>query len=368
MFKINEFEINNLEDFKKVIEQDPLIIKKFKHERIITKTKILTYNIYMYLCMYGTLDMLKYLEQYLFFANIKEFKDEDSNDLYIIAVIFGQLEIMKYLEKEHNWNIYVKNNYGNYPYLCASINGHLEIMKHLEKEHHPNIYVKSNYGNLEMTEHLKKIHNKNIHVKTNYWNIHVKNNDGNDVYLVASIYGKLEIMKYLEKEHNWDINVKDKYGNDAYLLASLNGHLEIMKHLEKEHNWDIKSLKKYCKNDIYYRALEQEKIEVIKYLDEIHDWSFHDYGINIKNEEILKYLTIKKIKRNTKRIKKCSSDECCICLINFNKDDWVNKCINGHNYHEDCLSESVWKSYLDNKIKCCICKDDMIKDCLFQYE
>jgi hypothetical protein len=208
-------------------------------------------------------------------------------------------------------------------------------------------------------KYLEKEHNLDIHVK---------NNDRFDSYLMASYGGHLEIMKYLEKEHNWDIHVKNNNGSDAYLLALFHGHLEIMKYLEKEHNWDIKSLKKYCKNDIYYIALHEEKLEVIKYLDEIHNWSFHEYKIDIKNEEILKYLTIKKIKKNTKRIKKCSSDECPICLINFNKDDWINKCINGHNYHEDCLSELVWKSYLDNKIKCCICKEDMIKDYLFQYE
>ena len=48
---------------------------------------------------------------------------------------------------------------------------------------------------------------------------------------------QLNVMKYLEKEHNWDIHVKNKYGNDAYLLASCYNCLEIMKYLEKEHNW-----------------------------------------------------------------------------------------------------------------------------------
>ena len=51
-------------------------------------------------------------------------------------------------------------------------------------------------------------------------------------------------MKYLENEHNWDIHVKNIDGNDAYIFASLTGHLEIMKYLEKEHNWDI-----YVKNN-----------------------------------------------------------------------------------------------------------------------
>ena len=52
-----------------------------------------------------------------------------------------------------------------------------------------------------------------------------KNNDGYDAYLIASIYGHLEIMKYLENEHNWDIHVKNNNGEDAYLLASSYGYL-----------------------------------------------------------------------------------------------------------------------------------------------
>ena len=37
MFKINEFEINNLEDLKKVIEENPSIINEFKYKRVIDK-------------------------------------------------------------------------------------------------------------------------------------------------------------------------------------------------------------------------------------------------------------------------------------------------------------------------------------------
>ena len=31
----------------------------------------------------------------------------------------------------------------------------------------------------------------------------------------------------------------EEFGRDAYLLASFNDQLEIMKYLEKEHNWNI---------------------------------------------------------------------------------------------------------------------------------
>ena len=54
---------------------------------------------------------------------------------------------------------------------------------------------------------------------------------GCDAYLCASYYGKLDIMKYLEKEYNWDIRVKNRNETDAYLMVCM--QLEIMKYLEK---------------------------------------------------------------------------------------------------------------------------------------
>jgi len=191
MLKINDKEIKNVDDLKEIVEKDVSILKEFE----ATKTDIRTYNIYMYVCMYGTPEMLKYLETYL--SDIKEFKDEKNNDSYLIASKGGNLEVMKYLEKEHNWSTHVKNIYG-----C------LEIMKYLEKEHN--------------------------------WPLNVKDIYRDDAYLLASFNGRLKIMEYLEKEHNWDIHVKNNYGGDAYLLASYKEHLEIMEYLEKEHNWLFK--------------------------------------------------------------------------------------------------------------------------------
>ncbi len=56
-----------------------------------------------------------------------------------------------------------------------------------------------------------------------------KNMDGNDIYLIASYYGHLEIMKYLEKVHNCDIHVRNNKGFDAYHY----GNNEIKKHLNE---------------------------------------------------------------------------------------------------------------------------------------
>ena len=83
MLKINGKEIKNVDDLKEMIETDVSILKEFEYKHVINKYDIRTYNIYMYVCMYGTPEMLKYLETH--FSNIKDFKDEHNTYLYLIS-------------------------------------------------------------------------------------------------------------------------------------------------------------------------------------------------------------------------------------------------------------------------------------------
>jgi hypothetical protein len=46
-------EINNLEDLKKAIEENPSIINEFKYKYVKYTDSIRTYNLYMYVCMYA---------------------------------------------------------------------------------------------------------------------------------------------------------------------------------------------------------------------------------------------------------------------------------------------------------------------------
>jgi ankyrin repeat protein len=79
--------------------------------------------------------------------------------------------------------------------------------------------------------------------------------------------GYLEIMKYLEKEHNWDIYITDNYGNNAYLLASFYDKIEIMKYLETEHNYDIHIQNKFTEDAYYCSKYNYTHIKVIKHLE-----------------------------------------------------------------------------------------------------
>ena len=101
----------------------------------------------------------------------------------------------------------------------------------------------------------------------------------------------------------------------------------------------------------------------MKYLDEIHNWKFHDYSFKFTNEEILKYLNKIKLEKCMKYVRKNSNNLCNICLEDFNKNDKITRCTNGHTFCLDCYCN------LDNKTKCCICnQNNMIKEYIFTYE
>ena len=65
---------------------------------------------------------------------ILEYKDNDYNDVYLIACINGHLEIMKYLEKKYNWNTFISNNYEQDAFLIAVKFFHYEILKYIKKK------------------------------------------------------------------------------------------------------------------------------------------------------------------------------------------------------------------------------------------
>ena len=111
----------------------------------------------------------------------------------------------------------------------------------------------SKIGNIDIMEYLEEYHN---------WDIYVKDFLNYDAYLFACKYGQLEIMKYLEKKHKWDVYVKNVHENDAYLIASSNFHLHIMKYLDKEHNWNRK-----VRNIFDYDAYDYGNDEIREYLE-----------------------------------------------------------------------------------------------------
>ncbi len=88
--------------------------------------------------------------------------------------------------------------------------------------------------------------------------------NGNDAYLLASYNGRLDIMKYLENEHNWDIHVKNKSGYDAYDYANDYANYEIKKHLD-----ELYKKEKEEKDSNIQEELKQEKEKNSKLEEEL---------------------------------------------------------------------------------------------------
>ena len=186
-----------------------------------------------------------------------------------------------------------------------------------------------NFENIENIEELKKF------IENHDDFFYYRDINGLDYYLLASIDGHLEIMKYLENEHNWNIHVKSNTCYDAYLCASYHGHLEIMKYLENEHNWDIHVKNYYGWDALYYAKRENHK-------------------------DIIKHLNLKNRKRKFHYISQNKNEKCYICLEEFTTGDKYCKCHNGHIYHEDCFFEM-------SEDKCCVCRQENIINVIFTY-
>jgi sulfur relay (sulfurtransferase) DsrC/TusE family protein len=289
-FKINNYVINTADDIKKFLDKDTIIkfnnidylssiiygvgydyskidnfkityptscvskpsyLKQFKdgkfnyeyeknhanhHRRNINHNML---NLYKYVSIFGTPDMLKIIENYMPQYNFIYTKiynqryvglpysdySETIYTPYLLASMFGNIEVMKYLEKEHNWDIEYEN-----PYLIAYEIGQVETMRYFEKE-------------------------KN-------WN--VRDCSKVDFYLLAIEKCDLDRMKYLENEYNWDLKLSIKsYYEKAYSIAITSGHIEIMKYLDNKKQILIK---KYM-NEAEL-AFSKGNLDIIKYLQE----------------------------------------------------------------------------------------------------
>lgn len=88
--------------------------------------------------------------------------------------------------------------------------------------------------------------------------------NGNNIYVISSHHGRLEIMEYLESlgidvKH---IQHKNSYGNDAYLHAAVKGYTHILRHLDK-----IEFEKQYNNNRMsaFLCAAEGGNLDTLKY-------------------------------------------------------------------------------------------------------
>jgi ankyrin repeat protein len=241
-----------------------------------------------------------------------------------------------------------------------------------------NIYIKDNDGDdayllaassgqLKVMEFLE---NKGF-------DIYIKNKDGDDAYLSAVHNGRLEVMNFLENK-GFDIYIKNNYGDDAYLLAVSYGYLEIMDLIEaKGINIHIKNNNE---NNAYLLASLNGYIQIMRVLEEkginiylknmlgqnaytitnSQDIKTHllTLGFTIDAKINLKYVYELKTKKFI-QIHKDADQECPICKCDIVLNDKFLKCGYNHAIHNSCYT-SYCESKNEIKCECLFCLTEFI--------
>jgi predicted Fe-Mo cluster-binding NifX family protein len=121
-----------------------------------------------------------------------------------------------------------------------------------------NLYLMASFGgHVEVMEYLE---NKGVDTT-------IKNNHGNNAYLMASQGGQIKVMKYLEMK-GFDINVENNYGSNAYSLAYKKGHSKVIEYLEnKKYKKNITEIHNDC---IVCMSNNNDKYISCKFMHDIH--------------------------------------------------------------------------------------------------
>ena len=236
-------------------------------------------NGFMYACIFGHLNIVKYLVEMKY--NIHE-KDKYGGNAFMHACDGGHLNIVKYLV-EINYNIYEKCNGGMNGFMVACVHGYLNIVKYL--------------------------------VEINY-DIHEKTNDGINGFMVACSSGHLNIVKYLV-EINYNIHEKTNDGRNSLRFA-LSGTFErddivisLLEHgceINEEYIKNIERNERLCKKienrmeqiQTFYDAIEKNLNEIYITSRVVHEIKTFTYGLqNFKNVYMKLHTVFEKTSRPT---------------------------------------------------------------------
>jgi len=146
----------------------------------------------------------------------------------------------------------------------ASWRGDLERVKKLLTKRKVDVNEKNEYGSTALI--LASLNGRIEIVKyllANGANINKQDWNGNTALILASLRGHIDVVKYL-LANGANINQKDKYGYTALIFASSKGHIEIVKSLlAKGANVNEKD---NSGGTALIRASQYGHIEIVKYL------------------------------------------------------------------------------------------------------
>ena len=213
----------------------------------------------------------------------------------------------------------------------------------------------------------------------------LKNADinGNDLLLqclTACAYkSNIKTFKHLIEKYGWDVKTKNKFTNyNVYQTAAKHGHVNILQYLDNEHNWEMD-----MSGDVTAPGLSiiHNRRRVIKYFIDKHSIDFTQY--NIENYELKRYVyqmcgkNYSLVINKFKEIKECSFEKikseqckmnddnlCAICYEEFQKGSVCCLCVNNHIIHKSCYLESLihqhtpWYSNVKLN-KCVYCRQEV---------
>lgn len=241
-------------------------------------------------------DVLKYLENHDKFSNILGDAKEEA---YFNAIVNGNIQGMEYIENCSDCDI---NDLKKSPYLAACQAGYVSILVHLEK-------IPKN-------------------------NIHAKNENGNDAFHNAAIYGKTNVMKHLIVNHGWNMYNVNNDGQDVYMLGIIYNHMNVLEYLDNNHEWN-------CENNTSHDVLKLAE----------------DCG----SKKMSEYVKLKIISRLFPTVAVEHNNRCHICKENFIKGDIFCRCDGNHILHTDCYVEYLQEYKKLDDYKCPYCYVNMNK-------
>jgi ankyrin repeat protein len=146
---------------------------------------------------------------------------------------------------------------------------------------------------------------KYLYTKLNNKFIRYNNKDGMNAYFVASSYGHIKIIKYLDSK-NYKIKRHNSFYNNSYLLAILSGNLKLIKYFENSDRIrnTIYKINKLGYNP-YLQAIKTGNLKIIKYLENSGFSKKNSYSIAAQygHIKVMKYLENKGITHLTDYIK-----------------------------------------------------------------
>jgi len=138
---------------------------------------------------------------------------------------------------------------------------------YLNKFHNMNFKTFKTYSDEELWfESSRKGYIKTVqHFIDKGIDVNLQSKYGSTALIIASFYGKNDVVKLLLQHPNIDVNLQDSYRNSPLIYASFRGDVEIVKNLLQHKDIDIS-----LKNDKGETALNLAETDEIKELIKNH--------------------------------------------------------------------------------------------------